>query len=194
MDEKEYTQVISGSLNSLSKTLEDLKKCLFSRDKRRMKQTVETFYPALKLSLPVFDAMMERKEKSELERKLLGLLPMLQQIGIATEDLVGAVQTTVDAEISLTDKALSEISEIMSLVKDLARDANDVLTTGNQHFCRYVLSSAERVQQRASECGVEHQQRLIIGVCTPRASFLYLDLINSLKRIAQELARLCEAA
>jgi Na+/phosphate symporter len=194
MDEKEYTQVITTSLNSLGKTLEDLKKCLFSRDKRRMKQTVETFYPALKATLPLFDQIIERKEKNEFEKKLLGLLPMLQQVGIATEDLVGAVQVTVDAEISLTDKALTEISEIMSLVKDLARDANDVLTTGNQRFRKYVLWSAERVRERAGECGVEHQQRLIIGVCTPKASFLYLDLINSLKRIARELARLCEAA
>jgi phosphate:Na+ symporter len=194
MDEKEHVRVITESLDSFGKTIDNLKKCLFSRDKKRMKEVLKEFYASLKLSLPVFDEIMERAEKNEVDKRLLGLLPMLQQVGIATEDLVGAIQTAVDAEVSLTDKALAEISEIMSLLKDLARDTNDVLTTGNQHFCRYVLASAERIQQRVNECGVEHQQRLIIGVCTPRASFLYLDVIHSLKRIAQELARLCEAA
>jgi Na+/phosphate symporter len=193
MDEKEHVRVISESLDSFARTIDNLKKCLFSRDKKRMKEVVKEFYASLKLSLPVFDEIMERAQKSEVDKRLLGLLPMLQQVGIATEDLVGAIQTAVDAEVSLTDKALAEISEIMSLLKDLARDTNDVLTTGNQHFCKYVLTSAERIQQRVNECGVEHQQRLIIGVCTPRASFLYLDVIHSLKRIAQELARLCEA-
>lgn len=193
MDEKEHVRVVSESLGSFGKTIDNLKKCLFSRDKKRMKEVVKEFYASLKLTLPVFDEIMERAEKSEVDRRLLGLLPMLQQVGIATEDLVGAIQTAVDAEVSLTDKALSEISEVMSLLKDLARDTNDVLTTGNQHFCKYVLASAERIQQRVNECGVEHQQRLIIGICTPRASFLYLDVINSLKRIAQELGRLCEA-
>jgi Na+/phosphate symporter len=194
MDEKEHVRVISESLGSFGETVDNLKKCLFSRDKKRMKEVVKEFYASLKLSLPVFDEIMERAQKNDVDKRLLGLLPMLQQVGIATEDLVGAIQTAVDAEVSLTDKALAEISEIMSLLKDLARDTNDVLTTGNQHFCKYVLTSAERIQQRVNECGVEHQQRLIIGVCTPRASFLYLDVIHSLKRIAQELARLCEAA
>jgi phosphate:Na+ symporter len=194
MDEKEHARVIGESLNSLGKTVDDLKKCLFSRDKRKMKETVKGFYASLKLSLPLFDEVMERAQKNQVDRKLLGLLPMLQQTGIATEDLVRAIQTTIDAEVSLTDKALAEISELMSLLKDLARDTNDVLATGNQHFRRYVLASAERIQQRVNECGIEHQQRLIVGVCTPRASFIYLDIIHSLKRIAQELARLCEAS
>ena len=193
MDEKEHVRVIGESLSSFGKTVDDLKKCLFSRDKRRMKETVKDFYTSLKLSLPVFDEVMERAEKSQVDKRLLGLLPMLQQTGIATEDLVRAVQTTLEAEVSLTDKALAEISELMSLLKDLARDTNDVLTTGNQHFCKYVLASAERIQQRVNECAVEHQRRLIVGVCTPRASFIYLDIIHSLKRIAQELALLCEA-
>jgi Na+/phosphate symporter len=194
MDEKEHVRVIAESLDSFGKTIDDLKKCLFSRDKRRTKETVKAFYTSLNLSLPVFDEIMERAEKNETDRKLLSLLPMLQQIGIATQDLVGAIQTAVDAEVSLTDRALAEISEVMSLLKDLARDTNDVLNTGNEHFCKYVLASAERIQQRVDECAVEHQQRLIIGVCTPKASFLYLDVIHSLKRLAQELARLCEAA
>jgi Na+/phosphate symporter len=194
MDEKEHVRVISESLDSFGKTIDNLKKCLFSRDKKRMKEVIKEFYASLKLSLPVFDEITERAQKNEVDKRLLGLLPMLQQVGIATEDLVSAVQTAVDAEVSLTDKALAEISEVMSLLKDLARDTNDVLTTGNKHFCKYVLTSAERIQQRVDEFGVEHQQRLIIGVCTPRASFLYLDVIHSLKRIAQELARLCGAA
>ncbi len=194
MDEKDYIKVITASLDSLGKTVEDMKKCLFSRDKRRTKEAAKAFYPTLKLTLPVFDQIMVRAEKSDLEKKLLGLLPTLQHVGIAAEDLVGAVQIAVDAEVSLTDKALTEIAEIMSLIKDLARDTNDVLTTGNQNFCKYVLAAAERIQERVNECDVEHQKRLVVGVCTPKASFLYLDLMNSLKRMARELARLCEAA
>jgi Na+/phosphate symporter len=194
MDEKEHVRVIGESLNSLGKTVDDLKKCLFSRDKRRMKETAKEFYASLKLSLPMFDEVMERAEKNQVDKRLIALLPMLQQTGIAVEDLVSAVQTTLDAEVSLTDKALAEISELMSLLKDLARDTTDVLATGNQHFRKYVLASAERIRQRVNECAVEHQQRLIIGACTPRASFIYLDMISSLKRIAQELARLCEAS
>jgi phosphate:Na+ symporter len=98
----------------------------------------------------------------------------------------------LEAEVSFTDKALAEISEIMALVKDLTRDANDVLTTGNPHFRAYIASSAQNVMQRVDELGLEHQKRLVVGICTPKASFLYLDILHSLKRVAQALSHLSE--
>jgi Na+/phosphate symporter len=33
-----------------------------------------------------------------------------------------------------------------------------------------------------------HQNRLITGVCMPKASYLYIDMTDSLKRMARELA------
>jgi len=193
MEEKEYTRIISESLTSVIKTVEALKKCLFSRDKRRMKETVKDFYASLKFSLPLVTEVMARAEKSATDKRVIGIVPTLQQMGIATEDLVTAVQVAVEADVAFTDKALAEISEVMSLLKDLARDTNDVFTTGNRDFCRYVLSLAQRVQERITECSLEHQGRLLTGACTPKASFVYLDIINSIKRIAQELGHLCEA-
>lgn len=192
MDEKEYTRIISESLASVSKTVEALKKCLFSRDKKKMKEIVKDFYASLKVSLPLVDEVFAKTEKTAMDKRILTVVPTLQQLGSATEDLVTAIQVAVETDISFTDKALAEISEVMSLLKDLARDTNDVFTTGNEDFCRYVTSLAQRVQARVSECALEHQGRLLTGACTPKASFIYLDIINSIKRTAQELARLCE--
>ncbi len=192
MDEKEYTRIISESLVSVSKTVEALKKCLFSRDKKRVKEIVKEFYVSLKVSLPLVDEVFARTEKTATEKRLLAVVPALQQLGSATEDLVAAIQVAVETDISFTDKALAEISEVMSLLKDLARDTNDVLNTQNEDFRRYVSSLAQRVQERVNECALEHQGRLLTGACTPKASFIYLDIINSAKRIAQELSRLCE--
>jgi len=194
MDEKEYTSIISESLTSVVKTVEALKKCLFSRDKRRMKETAKDFYASLKRSLPLVNEVMARAEKSEIDKKIIGIVPTLQQLGIATEDLVTAIQVAVETDVAFTDKALAEVSEVMSLLKDLARDTNDVFATGNQDFCRYVLSLAQRVRERVIECSLEHQGRLLTGICTPKASFVYLDIINSMRRVSQELAQLCEAA
>jgi phosphate:Na+ symporter len=192
MDEKEYSRIISENLVSLSNAVEAMKKVLFSRDKKRMKETIKEFYGSLKLSLPLINEIMARQEKSVTDKKIIGVVPTLQQMGIATEDLVTAIQVAVETDVAFTDKALAEISEVMSLLKDLARDTNDVFTTGNQDFCRYVLSLADRVQVRVNECALEHQGRLLTGACTPKASFVYLDIIYSAKRIAQELARLCQ--
>jgi hypothetical protein len=37
-----------------------------------------------------------------------------------------------------------------------------------------------------------HQQRLIAGVCMPKASYLYIDISESIKRISRGLAEFSE--
>jgi Na+/phosphate symporter len=39
---------------------------------------------------------------------------------------------------------------------------------------------------------VVHQNRLISGVCMPKASYLYIDITDSLKRISRGLVDLVE--
>jgi Na+/phosphate symporter len=193
MNEKEYLHAVEVSLNSLRTMIEELKRCLVSRDKKRMRETVKTFNAALATTLPLFDEVVGKTEKTAAEKSLLGLLPSLQQLGSAAGDLVHGVQAAVEVDVAFTDKALAEIGEVMGLVMDLARDTCDAMMSENERFKEYALSEARSTCDRIRDFGVEHQQRLVIGMCAPKASFLYLDIMNSLKRITQELSGLFEA-
>ncbi len=194
MNEKEYAQVIAQALEALGRTVEDLERALFSPSKRLMNETKKNLTSNVKASVPLFEEMTKKSEKSALDRRFIELLPSLQRIERAVEDLLGGVQKAVDDKVPLTDKALSEISEMMALLKDLARDTHDVVSTKSAHFRTYAISSVEHLSQRACECGLDHQQRSVTGVCSPKASFLYLDILDSIKRIAQELGVLCRKA
>jgi hypothetical protein len=44
------------------------------------------------------------------------------------------------------------------------------------------------------EFEIIHQNRLITGVCMPQASYLYIDMTDSLKRIAKELSAFADKA
>jgi Na+/phosphate symporter len=82
----------------------------------------------------------------------------------------------------------------MALVKDLARNANDALITRHARFREYALSSARDLLKRADKYGLEHQRRLIVGICSPNSSFPYLDVMDSLRRLAADLAALLKSA
>ncbi len=194
MNEKTYVEPVGQILESVGNTIDEVKRCLFSRDKRRLTQAEKVFSSDLTSSLPLCEAHIAKKEKLQADQEFLALLPSLQRLGIAGEDLLQGVRTTLEAEISLTDKAFGEISEVMALVKDLARDANDVLTTGNARFLEYARAEANHAIDRVEEYGLEHEQRLTVGACSPKASFVYLDIMRSLKRIATELASIAEKA
>ncbi len=192
MDEKERVKTTGDILTSLITILDGLKRCLFSMDNRKLKDIEKTIAATTAASLPLFEDLVQKKEKTAIDEKLLGFLPSLQKLGIGAADLTSGIKTAIEAHVPFTDKALTEISEIMALTKDLTRDTNDVLSTGNARFREYALSSAANLQKRADECGLEHRERLLTGLCTPKSSFVYLDIMQSLKRIARELAALCE--
>ncbi len=194
MNEKTYVELVGRILESMGTTIDEVKRCLFSRDKRRLTQAEKAFTSELTSSLPLCEALVAKKEKLQADQEFLALLPSLQRLGIAGEDLLQGVRTTLEAEISLTDKAFGEVSEIMALVKDLVRDTNDVLTTGNARFREYARTEAHGAIDRVQAYGLEHEQRLAVGGCSPKASFVYLDIMRSLKRIATELASLVEKA
>jgi len=191
MNEQTLESIVGEILESLGKTLEGLKSCLFSGNKRVMNETKNAFAKSLRSSLPTFNQAIQRKPPDE---RLPALLPACQHIGIAMEDVVGGVQAIVETGVCLTDKALAEISEVMALLKDLARDTNDAISSRNTHLREYAVSLARHIRERSEEVGVEHQERLVMGFCSPKASFLYLAVMDSLKRVAQELGNLCEKA
>ena len=194
MNERTIENVIGEILESVGKTVEGLQNCLFSGNKRLMNETKKTFAASLRSSLPAFVEAIRSTGKSSTDERLLTLLPACQRLGIAMEDLVGGVQAVVETGVCLTDKALAEISEVMALLKDLARDTNDAISSGNTRFRAYAASSARRIRERSTEVGMEHQERLVTGSCSPKASFLYLTVMDSLKRVAQEIGNLCEKA
>ena len=194
MDENMYDGLIGDILGSLGDTIDGIKGCLFSRDKRRLKESEKAFAGSLASSIPACEEALARKERTEADEKFLALLPSLQRLGAFTDDLLGAARATLEADISFTDKALAELSEVMALVKDVARDAGDALAAGNPRFRSYVRTEAERVIERVDEAEPEHQQRLIGGTCPLKASYLYLDMMDGLKRIAAALASLAEKA
>ncbi len=194
MDQQEYTKIVENVLGNVGSTVDQLKMCLFSHDKRRLKEAEKGLKATIASDLPFVEALIKKRDKDEVDQKFIAVLPSLQKLGAAMSDLVAAVRTKVETETYFTDKALKEIGEIMALAKDLARDTNDALVTRNQRFKEYVKTAAEHMQQQVDDRGPEHQQRLITGVCTPKASFLYLDLMHSLKRVAKELSHLSENA
>ncbi len=194
MNDNACVELIGQILESLGTTIDEAKRCLLSRDKRRLAGAEKSFAAGLKSSLPLCETLIAKKEKLQGDQEFLALLPSLQRLGIAGKDLLQGTHTTLEAEISLTDKAFGEISEVMALLKDLARDTNDVLATGNARFRAYARAEANHAIDRMEEYGLDHEQRLNAGICSPRASFVYLDIMHSLKAIATELASLAEKA
>ena len=192
MEKQQYVEMIGQILGFMFNTLEDVKRCLPSHDKQCLKGAEKEFREKLLEGLPLVTEVITQAHKSELEKRFLLLIPSLQKMAQAMETILVRTGTKIESQILFTDKGMSELKQILSGVKDLARDTKDALATDNPHLKKHIRTEMEKIIGMADDFALEHQERLILGFCTPQASYLYVDMLDALKRIARELVYLSE--
>jgi Na+/phosphate symporter len=192
MENQEYLDAFERILDWMTVALDNVKQCLFSHDKQCLSGAQNEFKQMLVAALPLINRIIAQGEKNELEKKLLMLVPSLQKIAQAMETILVRTKTKCDSAILLTERGMGELTQVISSVKELTRDTRDVFATGNPNLRKHARAEMEKITKMADDFALEHQQRLIIGVCTPQGSYLYVDMMDAFKRIARELAYLAE--
>jgi Na+/phosphate symporter len=177
-------ELVGQILAALEKALDEAKRSLFSRDKKRLARARKALKSGVGSSLSLLEEAAAQKET----------VRTLRQLGTAAEDLMRQMGAALEGDISFTEDAASELSEVMALVKDAARDAGDALAAKSSRFREYVLSTVCRIVERMEEYSACHEGCLVAGMRPPAASFLYLDVMGSLKRIAIDLATVAQDA
>jgi Na+/phosphate symporter len=97
------------------------------------------------------------------------------------------METKVELKILFSEKALSEIKGLYAILEEQFQDTKDYITTKNLVLKAEIKAGWGKIFKAADEYAIIHQGRLIAGVCMPQASYLYLDIVDSIKRISRGL-------
>jgi Na+/phosphate symporter len=151
------------------------------------RQDLQPLGPAERLGREI-----HRMEKALIARDPLFVAMHLERIGDNAELLCRAVRTMVQDGIPFSERAMREIDTLLDKVMELLECVRDVLPTGNRVLIRHVLAEGRRLEELAHAYGLEHQQRLIEGVCMPRASSLYLALLDDLRGVEWHTRKMAE--
>ena len=115
-------------------------------------------------------------------------LPHLQRVALALDNLVDKMEIKVETSVLFSQKALDDIKRLMVAVGAAFTDVKDYCMTKNPILKEQIQADMENIRKMIDEFEIIHQNRLITGVCMPKASYLYIDMTDSLKRMAKELA------
>jgi len=111
-------------------------------------------------------------------------VPMhLERAGDNIESLIGATRKMIVEGVLFTDRATREVNSLFEIALELLECVRDALRTGNRTLIRHILLAGQRCELMANEFALFHEQRLIEGVCLPRASSVYLAMLDYLKGI-----------
>lgn len=123
----------------------------------------------------------------------VGFVPMhLERIAEHIEALATATDGMVRDGTLFTNRATREVSGMFETVVELLEGLRDALTTGNTTLIRYVLEAGRSCETRANEYALVHEQRLIEGVSQPRASSVYLAMLDGVKGIEWHARQIAE--
>jgi Na+/phosphate symporter len=194
MEEREITDRVSKLFEETVPILHNIYRGFVGQKINLLKESKLAFRESLKKQLPEIHKLVEDKDKNEAEKRFVIALPHLQRIALALDNLVEKMETKVEANILFTQKALDEIKQIMVAVEAEFTDVKDYCMTKNPILKTQIQADLEKVGKIIDDFDTVHQNRIITGVCMPKASYLYIDMTDSLKRMARELAAFADKA
>jgi Na+/phosphate symporter len=116
----------------------------------------------------------------------------VERIGDCVEAVIRTVHTKVAEGTLFSDKAVAELSSIYNAVRDMARDVKDIVLTANPVLMEHTVAMSEKTSQAARDFATHHEERLITGVCQPKHSSLYLDMVDNLRMVSGHLKEMVE--
>lgn len=132
------------------------------------------------------------------DQELLFVPMHLERIGDNIEFLVRAIKAVVREGIPFTDRAIKEVNALFEQAIGLVECLRDVMPTKNRLLLGHMLEEGQRYEEMATEYTLYHQQRLIEGVCMPKASSVYVAIVDYFKgiesHVRQATQKLCAAA
>jgi len=102
----------------------------------------------------------------------------------AMGQLAESIKAKVKDDILFSDKAVSEITYMFEQIRDILVNTKDMVLAPNTLVARHMAEAERAVERLAHEYATRHEERLIEGLCAPKASQLYIEMLDAFKSIA----------
>lgn len=173
-----------------------------------MKHKIKLIDDAKKVSQSIHDEenelislLINKAEKSDIDKELIkSMMAVIGHIEMATNGLDGIIQNIkikVNEGVLFSDKGVNEISHLFKAALNVVKTAGDAILTKNDVLKKYIADEYVSLSQTVDAYSEEHENRLIKGVCQPKSSSLYLNIVYSLSKVVwhvkQAIDRLFES-
>jgi Na+/phosphate symporter len=121
----------------------------------------------------------------------LAFLPAaLERVGDSIELLVRCIGGMHRDGVPFSEKATTEILTLFGRGAVMLEEVSGALRAGDRDAIPRIQAAGTAFQTLCDEAALHHQERMIQGVCTPRASSLYLAMLDDLREIERYVRRM----
>ena len=121
--------------------------------------------------------------------QLVFLPAALERIGDSVEALARCVQAIHRDGIPFSERAVVEVRDLFDHALELVGGITAAIRSGDASPLSVTRTAGEEFQKRSDQVALAHQERLLQGVCAPRASSLFLSMLDSFREIERYTRR-----
>lgn len=171
----------------LSSSTEDLLEMLsltydgFIRHKKSLLHEAEGIGKKVHAFEKEFTESIIKEGNKDSVRLLITIAGHIERIGDCIENIIRTVHTKVKEGTLFSDKAVSELNYLFNTTKELLKNLKDLITTFNNVLIEHVINIGTKANQMADEFSTQHEERLVTGICHPKHSSMYLDILDNLR-------------
>jgi Na+/phosphate symporter len=123
----------------------------------------------------------------------MGHIPShLERIGDNIELLSRCSSTIIKEGVCFSDRAIKEINTLFDQAIEILQSAGDGLKTNDKEKLVNVREEGRKFQEIIGEYSLSHYDRMIEGVCMPKASSSYLAMLDYLSGIEKHVRNIVE--
>jgi len=121
----------------------------------------------------------------------LAFLPAaLERVGDSVEALARCIQSIHRDGIPFSERAVAEVRDFFDRALDLLGGVGAAIRANDVSSLTRIRTSGEDVQKLSDQATLAHQERLVQGECEPRASSLFLAMLDSFREIERYTRRM----
>ena len=117
----------------------------------------------------------------------------IERIGDHAENIADSAMLRIRENLDVSDKAISQLKDLMDHVVKLCEYSLDMFTNSNQKHMQEILSLEDEIDEQERKLLRAHVKRLSKSKCTPLAGMVFSDTVSGLERVADHATNIAFA-
>jgi len=118
----------------------------------------------------------------------------LERIGDSVEALARCIRSIHQDGIPFSERACTEVLTLFSRASGLLQATAAAIRTGDRTLLPCLRAACAAFQALCEEMAAQHQDRVLEGVCAPRASSFFFAMLDYFREIERYVRRMGETA
>ncbi|HEY6010042.1 MAG TPA: hypothetical protein VIX18_01125 [Nitrospirota bacterium] len=120
-------------------------------------------------------------------RTLLTVPSHIEKIATSIKRIVENSRVRIKEGLLFSDKAIHETGTLFTTAKDTIKKAGEAVVTGSGTTIESVLKDSETMERLSKDYATAHEDRLVTGECSPKASSTYLCILYAFEDMGAHL-------